>query len=99
LTDQAGDEDQHLERVRSDHIVHKFAIFAVAAYGLQLHGWLVGLAILIGQFVVISATNLAILAIVSDKKVFRNLRLNRWAWVILSAIVVGLSGATIEAAQ
>ena len=88
-------DDQYFEYVRLEHYAHKFAIFAVAAYGWQLHGWLTGLGILVGLVIIIAITNIALMATGPDHSLFRRIRINRWAWVFIAAIILLLSGATI----
>ena len=88
-------DDQYFEHVRSDHYAHKLAILSVAAYGWQLHGWLTGLGILVGLIIIISITNIALMAAGPDHKLLRRIRLNRWGWVVIAAIMLVLSGATI----
>lgn len=95
LKDADSNQD-YIAQVRSDHYAHKFAIFAVAAFGWQLHGWLAGLGVLIGLIVAISITNVAIMALAADKNVLSLLRVNRWSWVAAVAIVVTYSGVELS---
>lgn len=89
-----GGEDR-FQHVRLDHYAHKFAIFAVAAFGWQLHGWAVGVALLIGLLLAISATNVAVMAMAPEPNVLQLLRVNRWAWIFVGVTGVAYSGASI----
>ena len=88
-------DDQYFEHVRSDHYAHKLAILSVAVYGWQLHGWLTGLGILVGLVIIISITNIALMTTGPDDRWPRRIRINRWGWVVIAAIMLLLSGATI----
>ena len=88
-------DEQYFDHVRRDHYGHKLAMLAVAAYGWQLHGWLTGLGILVGLVIIISITNIALMAKGPDDRWTRRIRMNRWGWVVIAAIILLLSGATI----
>ncbi len=79
-----------------DHYLHKLAFLAVGLYAWQLHGWLLGLSVVVGLFVVIPSTNLAVMAVASEKSVLQLVRINRWFWIVCTAMVLALSAATIE---
>jgi hypothetical protein len=89
------DQKAYQERVKNDHFAHKLAIAAVGLYGWQLHGWLTGLLLIIGLVVVISLTNIAILAAAPESRLFAMLRMNRWGWVVLAGIALIYSGASL----
>lgn len=89
-----GDDDRS-EQVRLDHNAHKFALFVISAYGWQLHSWFVGLLVLIGLFATISLTNIAILAVAPEKRLFALLRWNRWGWVVIAGIALAYSGSSL----
>ena len=88
-------DDQYFENVRRDHYGHKLAMLAVAAYGWQLHGGLIGVGILVGLFAIITVSNIALMASGPDHSSLQRIRINRWGWVVLFAIILVLSGSTL----
>lgn len=94
MTKPANDFDEYSKRVRYDHYAHKFFTLSVAAYGWQLHGWLIGFGVLISLVFVVLITNTGIMAIAGEQNMFRFIRINRWAWLICAAVALALSGAT-----
>lgn len=98
MNDKTKADEKYTKFVKRDHYAHKFALLAVAAYGFQLHGWLIGLGILFGLIIIIAVTNRILMATTPDQRVFPLIRVNRWGWIIITAAILLISSATIESA-
>lgn len=91
LAPNADREDRRADDVAIDHSLHWLAMLSAAAYAWKLHGLIAAIAVLIGLLIVISLTNLAILA---KSGSFTLVRMNRWAWLILTFFLLAASGAS-----
>lgn len=83
--------EEYASRVRRDY-GHWFALIAVALYAWQLHGFWIGLLLLVGLIAVIAVTNMILLVRFGN---FRALLINRWFWVAAAFVTVAMSGASI----
>lgn len=90
ITEASGLEEG--AQVRRDHTLHWLAVFAVAGYAWQLHGFFVAIAMLLGLLAVIGVTNIALIATTGS---IRSTRWSRWGWVSLAAFAVVASGAEL----
>lgn len=94
------DEEDKDEAVLTDHYLSLAAHFAAAVYAWYAHGVWVALAVLVGLWAVISATNMLVLSRSKDddegERTFRTMRLLRWTWIALALIVVALTSTNIS---
>lgn len=84
-------DSRYADNVAADNSLHWLALLSAAGYAWKLHGLLAAIAVLVGLLIVISLSNLAILA---KSGSFKLLRLNRWSWVVLAVILLAASGAS-----
>lgn len=84
---------QYANRVHSNHYLHWLALFSVALWAGGVFGWLWGVATFFALVLTILITNSIILAVRPSSRL---LAFNRWAWVVVAALWIVLSTATIE---
>lgn len=77
--------DSDFAQVRSDHYAHWAALIFIALTAATHFGWWIGIGVFVGLLAVISITNTIIMLTVAN---FTALRLNRWGWLIVAAIVI-----------
>ena len=76
------------KRIRDDHYLHWFVLLSVALWAGTVFDWYVGVATLIALIIVISLTNSLIMAVGGD---LRCTKLSRWGWLVVAAIMIGLT--------
>jgi hypothetical protein len=87
------DFEQYAGRVRTDHYAHRLGHLAVSIWAGWAWGWLWGLAVLVGLFIAISVSNIAVMAATES---LRAVRINRWAWIVFAAVAILVSTAQLE---
>ena len=94
-----NEDDRYADRVRDDAYLSLAALLCAGAYAWQVHGFWIGLAVLVGLWLAISATNLFVMARMREEvdagRAFKKMRRLKWAWIALAYILIGLSGAEI----
>lgn len=81
---QTQSDDGYHTRVAIDHYAHQVLSFAAAAYGWYLHGFWIGLGVYVALHVVISASNVSVMAWSADRNLanpFLPVRISRWFWL------------------
>lgn len=86
----------HAAKVRVDHYVHLFFLWGAGAYAWQVHGFWIGLTVVLSLYAVISVTNMAVL---SQWGTPSALQANRWLWVVVAWLAIALSRAEIASIQ
>jgi hypothetical protein len=76
-----------------DHYVHLLLMIGAGLYGWQLHGLMFGIGTILALWVIIAISNHVIL-LTSGNLAW--IRLNRWGWLVVAYIAVGLSGASVS---
>lgn len=83
----------YANRVRGDHYLHLAALWGAGLYAWQVQSFWIGVGVIVGLYVIISAVSIFIMTGESEN-VFRWMRLNRWGWVVLAW--VGLVASAVE---
>lgn len=81
--------EEHYRTVAADHYAHWFILLCCAGYAWQIHGFLIGVAVLVATLAAIIVSNFALLAATGSFKV---LKFNRWLWLCLAIVAVAISG-------
>ena len=84
------DEDRSRD-VAADHTLHWLAMLAAAGYAWRLHGFWIGIAVMLGLLAVIAVTNMIILVKSGNLGL---IRVNRWGWVFLASSALVWSSAS-----
>lgn len=86
------DDEAFVAQIRRDHYEHWFALLAIAAWAASVFSWVVGLVTAVGLILLISVTNMAILAAGGS---FRAVKINRWSWLAVSFGFIVFMSASI----
>lgn len=86
-SDSLPSEGEYSSAKRAEHLLHWLLTLGAGGYAWQLVGPWAAAGVLIGLILLISSTNMILLAQFGS---LRAVRLNRWIWVILTYL--GLAG-------
>ena len=91
-SDTESHTDEYFEKVREDHVFHRFMHISVSIWAGYLWGWMWGIALFIVLFLIIALSNVAIGFATQSLKM---IRFNRWFWILAAAALIVVASAKV----